>query len=352
MTLEISAFGSKCELTDEFYKKLSKTVIKDTILFQSIMKGDAQMQRKLKGKRTRLTGVAKLEDANMAGKKDAELCTLILTEGDSAKSFAMSGMEILGRDNYGVFPLNGKFLNVRDATNKQIMENAEVTALIKIIGLQLGKIYVDKKSLRYGSVLIMANQNADGSQWKGLLINCIHKLWPSLIRSNNFLREFVLPILKAKKGESTMSFFNLKDFKGWAEPLGDEIKKWKIKYYTGLGTSTDEEAYQYFCALTKHTKDLIYKGIKDDQAIDLAFAKRHAPNRKIWLRDSDPKAAVDSNKHTLTYKDFVDKELVYFSRAKCMRQIPNILDGLTTTKRKILYACFKRRLTGEIKVSQ
>jgi DNA topoisomerase-2 len=242
MTLKISAFGSKCELTDKFYKKLAKTLIKDTILFHSKMKADAQMQRRLKDKRTRLTGVAKLEDANMAGKKDAELCTLILTEGDSAKSFAMSGMEIIGRDNYGVFPLKGKFLNVRDATNKQFMENAEVRALIKIIGLQLGKVYKDKKSLRYGSVMIMANQDADGSHWKGLVINLIHKLWPSLIHSNNFLREFVLPIVKAKNGERTISFLTLNHFKGWAEPLGDEIKKWKIKYYKGLGTSTDEEA--------------------------------------------------------------------------------------------------------------
>jgi DNA topoisomerase-2 len=352
MTLKISAFGSKCELTDKFYKKLSKTGIEDNILFHYKMKEDAQMQRKLKGKRTRLTGVAKLEDANMAGKKDAELCTLILTEGDSAKSLAMSGMEIIGRDNYGVFPLKGKFLNVRDATNKQIMENAEVTALIKIIGLQLGKVYEDKKSLRYGSVMIMADQDADGSHIKGLVINFFHKFWPSLIHSNNFLREFVTPILKAKKGETTISFFTLNDFKGWAEPLGDDIKKWKIKYYKGLGTSTDKEAKEYFSALRKHRLDFVYEGIEDDQAIDLVFNKRKADDRKIWLRDSDPEAAVDHNEETLTYNDFVHKELVHFSRADCMRAIPNILDGLKTSQRKILFSCFKRRLTGEIKVAQ
>jgi DNA topoisomerase-2 len=236
MTLKIPAFGSKCELTDKFYKKLAKTGIKDNILFHYKMNEDAQMQHKLKGKRTRLTGVTKLEDANMAGKKDAELCTLILTEGDSAKSLAMSGMEIIGRDYHGVFPLKRTFLNVRDATNKQIMENADVTALIKIIGLQLGKVYKDKKSLRYGSVMIMANQDAYGSNFKGLLINFFHKLWPSLIHCNDFLKEFVLRIVKAKKGETTMNFFTLNNFKYWAEPHGDEIKKWKIKYYIGLGT--------------------------------------------------------------------------------------------------------------------
>ena len=61
-------------------------------------------------------GIDKLEDANEAGTKTADMCTLILTEGDSAKSLAMAGLEVVGRDRYGVFPLKGKLLNVRDAT--------------------------------------------------------------------------------------------------------------------------------------------------------------------------------------------------------------------------------------------
>jgi DNA topoisomerase-2 len=339
-------------MSDKFFKRMTKTGIEDNILFHYKIKEEAQMQRKMKGKRTRLTGVAKLEDANMAGKKDAELCTLILTEGDSAKSLAMSGMEIIGRDNYGVFPLKGKFLNVRDATNKQIMDNSEVTSLIKIIGLQLGKVYEDKKTLRYGSVMIMADQDADGSHIKGLVINFFHKFWPSLIRCNNFLKEFVTPILKAKKGETTKSFFTLNDFKEWAEHLGDDIKKWKIKYYKGLGTSTDKEAKEYFSALRKHKLNFEYTGIEDDQAIDLVFNKKKADDRKVWLKDSDPDAAVDHNEDKLTYTDFVHKELVHFSRADCLRAIPNIIDGLKTSQRKILFACFKRKLTGEIKVAQ
>ena len=59
-----------------------------------------------------------MEDANDAGTKNADKCTLIITEGDSAKSLAMAGIEVVGRDRYGVFPLKGKLLNVRDASNK------------------------------------------------------------------------------------------------------------------------------------------------------------------------------------------------------------------------------------------
>lgn len=61
---------------------------------------------------------------------------MIVTEGDSAKTLAISGLSVVGRDKFGVFPLRGKLLNVRDTSVKQIAENAEVNAMIKILGLQ------------------------------------------------------------------------------------------------------------------------------------------------------------------------------------------------------------------------
>lgn len=65
-------------------------------------------------------GIPKLEDANDAGTKNSHLCTLILTEGDSAKTLAVSGLGVVGRDRYGVFPLRGKLLNVREGNLKQV----------------------------------------------------------------------------------------------------------------------------------------------------------------------------------------------------------------------------------------
>lgn len=69
-------------------------------------------------KKSKLLGIPKLEDANDAGGKNSKDCTIILTEGDSAKSLALAGIEVVGRDKYGVFPLRGKFLNVREASHK------------------------------------------------------------------------------------------------------------------------------------------------------------------------------------------------------------------------------------------
>ena len=106
----------------------------------------------------RLTGISKLEDANNAGTKNARHCTLILTEGDSAKALAVSGLSVVGRDNFGVFPLRGKLLNVRDATHQQIMGNSEISQIKQILGLQHGKKYDSVDTLRYGHLMIMTDQ--------------------------------------------------------------------------------------------------------------------------------------------------------------------------------------------------
>ena len=104
-----------------------KSGVIEAIVAQAKAKSDAKLARALSGsKKSRLLGIAKLEDANDAGTRNAESCILILTEGDSAKSLAMAGIEVVGRDRFGVFPLKGKLLNVRDATNKQILDNQEI----------------------------------------------------------------------------------------------------------------------------------------------------------------------------------------------------------------------------------
>jgi DNA topoisomerase-2 len=108
-----------------------------------------------------LTGITKLADANNAGTRQASQCTLILTEGDSAKALAVAGLGVVGRDNFGVFPLRGKLLNVREAKHDQIMKNEEIQNIKKIMGLQHNKDYSDVGSLRYGQLMIMTDQASD-----------------------------------------------------------------------------------------------------------------------------------------------------------------------------------------------
>lgn len=353
MTLKISKFGSKCEVQDSTIKQLINTGIIDIVLQWAKAKESIDMKKKMKatGSRTRLLDVPKLEDANLAGTKNSEECTLILTEGDSAKALAVAGLSIVGRDRFGVFPLRGKPLNVRDANFQQTMNNAEIQAMIKILGLEQGKSYDSVKQLRYGSVMIMADQDYDGSHIKGLLINMMQHWWPTLFRKQGFLKEFITPIVKATKGPQEVQFFTVADYEGWREKNKDG-KGWNIKYYKGLGTSTSKEGKDYFKNIKDHRMEFRWTGEKDDQLIDLAFNKKRADDRKDWINCYKEGDCVDHAKSFVSYTDFVNKELVCFSRYDVMRSIPCFVDGLKPGQRKILFAAFKRNLRSDVKVAQ
>ena len=136
-----------------------------------------------------------------------------------------------------VFPLKGKPLNVRDATHTQIIKNQEIKNLIDIMGLKFGTTY-DKtniKNLRYGHLMIMADQDHDGSHIKGLIINFIHHFWPTLLDVPGFLQQFITPIVKCTKGKEIETFFTLPEYEEWKESTGNDAKGWSTKYYKGLG---------------------------------------------------------------------------------------------------------------------
>uniref|UniRef100_A0A0N4ZG69 DNA topoisomerase 2 n=1 Tax=Parastrongyloides trichosuri TaxID=131310 RepID=A0A0N4ZG69_PARTI len=248
MTLQAKSFGSKGEMTEKFYKEALKCGIVDAVLSWVRFKQQEQADKKCSTKKsTKVKGIPKLEDANEAGTKNSFKCTLILTEGDSAKTLAVSGLGVVGRDYYGVFPLRGKMLNVRDCPLKQINDNQEIGHMIKILGLQYRLKYEteeERKTLRYGRVMIMADQDQDGSHIKGLLINWIHCNWPALMK-NNFVEEFITPIVKASKGNTSLSFFSLPEYMEWRQNT-ENWKTFKIKYYKGKFESPEQICQEFF----------------------------------------------------------------------------------------------------------
>jgi DNA topoisomerase-2 len=352
MTLNASSFGSKCEITDEFMKKVIKTGITDHVMDWVRQKQDKELKKTDGHKSSRLSGIAKLDDANMAGTKQASKCTLILTEGDSAKALAVSGLSVVGRDYYGVFPLRGKLLNVREANHKQIMENAEINQIKQILGLQHGKEYNSTDTLRYGHVMIMTDQDHDGSHIKGLLINFLDHFWPSLLKVPGFLLEFITPIVKATKGKQELCFYTLPEYEAWKQANQDG-KGYYIKYYKGLGTSTAADAKKYFSSMNIHLKGFSKISPEERQLIDMAFNKKKADERKEWLKTFKPGVYMDHSVAKICYSDFIHKELILFSMADNIRSIPSMVDGLKPGLRKVLFACFKRKLVkDEIKLAQ
>ncbi|KAF7637347.1 DNA topoisomerase 2 [Meloidogyne graminicola] len=205
----------------------------------------------------------------------------------------------------------------------KITDNAEINNMIKIIGLQYKKKYdtdADLDSLRYGKIMIMADQDQDGSHIKGLVINFIHSNWPSLIR-RNFVEEFITPIVKASKGKESLSFFSIPEYVEWRKST-DNWKSWKIKYYKGLGTSTSIEAKEYFSNMLRHRIPFKYRDEVDDTAIELAFQKKKKiDDRKDWLtrwmedrkqreRGEMDVYLYDKDTRSVTFSEFINKELV------------------------------------------
>jgi len=197
------------------------------------------------------------------------------------------------------------------------------------------------------------------------------------------------------KGKQQIAFYTIPEYENWKRNNNNGVG-WNIKYYKGLGTSTAQEAREYFKALDKHKIDFQYQGPEDEAAIDKAFNKKKADERKEWLRQYEVRRRrrrrrrhhhhywcqvhlshslrlayclammamkcvryvgtqegtfVDHSRKKLSYSEFVDKELILFSLADCERSIPSMVDGLKPGQRKILYCCFKRNLKSDIKGS-
>ncbi|KAF2261966.1 DNA topoisomeras-like protein II [Lojkania enalia] len=352
LTTKSSQFGSKPVVSDKFLKQIEKTEVIQNILHFAQQKADQLLKKTDGNKRSRMSN-SKLTDANKAGTKDGYHCTLILTEGDSAALLALAGRAVVNPDLFGVFPLRGKLLNVRDASIDQISKNQEIQNIKKFIGLQHKKEYTDTRGLRYGHIMIMTDQDHDGSHIKGLLINFLQCQFPSLLKIPGFLLEFITPIVKVWKGDpkhpkNLKSFYSMPEYEEWKEQHKNE--KWEHKYFKGLGTSSISDAQVYFKDLDTHLKEFHTMQAEEEGLIELAFSKKKADARKEWLRDFVPGNHLDLTTNRISYDDFVNKELILFSIADNLRSIPSVVDGFKPGQRKVLYTCLRRNLKKDVKV--
>ncbi len=346
-----SKFGSQCTVSDGFIEKIAKMGVMESACALTEVK-ENKAAKKTDGSKTKsIRGIPKLIDANYAGTAKSNDCTIIFCEGDSAKAGIVSGLSKEDRNIIGVYPMKGKILNTRGEIVKKIAENKEISEIKQILGLETNKKYdldIVKKNLRYGKILFMTDQDLDGSHIKGLGINLFQDQWNSLSKIPNFIGFMNTPILKAKKNQQELLFYNEGEYNQWKE--NNSLQGWTIKYYKGLGTSTGKEFKEYF----RHKKIVYFThtGNVSDNAVDMIFNKKRADERKDWLSNYDRNLYVDTNQTTVNFEEFINKELIHFSKYDCERSIPNLMDGLKISHRKILYSAFKKNLKNEIKVAQ
>jgi len=352
MNTPSSKFGSKCDVSDKFIEKVAKMGVMEAACALTEVKEHKAAKKTDGNKSKNVRGIPKLTDANWAGTDKSKDCIIIFCEGDSAKAGIISGLSSSDRNIIGVYPMKGKILNVRGEPIKKISENKEIAEIKKILGLETGKQYTSMESvtrnLRYGKVLFMTDQDLDGSHIKGLGINLFQSEWSSLTQIPGFIGFMNTPILKAKKGSNELQFYNEGEYEAWKEE--NNATGWKIKYYKGLGTSTGKEFREYF--ENKKIVGFEHNGEDSTNAIDMVFNKKRADDRKVWLEHYDRKSYLNTNNTSVSYENFINKEFIHFSKYDCDRSIPNLMDGLKISLRKILYSAFKKNLTAEIKVAQ
>lgn len=399
----VSKFGSKCEVSDALISKIAKSGIVDEVIKIAQIKQAGELKRTDGKKNGCVSDIPKLLDAQYAGGKHSKEARLILTEGDSAKATALSGIAVIGSERFGVFPLRGKLLNVRNATDPEIANNAEITHIKRIMGLQQNTDYTDLSKLRYGGIIILTDQDVDGFHIKGLIMNFLHYFWPSLLKHPNFVTALATPIAKASKGtkknKQVKEFFSIPELNKWIKTEGENNKPprgWNIKYYKGLATHGKEEARECFRNLFKKLISYcLQKNNKDDSDssdsdssnsdnsddsdgdnsdssdsdeelkmssksskktidpnkyhMDLAFNEKMADLRKEWLKSYNKNLYLDNSKKKVCIPEFVNQELIQFSNYDNIRSIPCIMDGFKPSLRKVIRGAILIKLKTEEK---
>jgi len=379
LTSLVSKFGSKCELNNEFIETVMKLGVLKRAESDAIHDAKQGFNKSTDGKaRSRKIHHPKLTDAKAAGTKFGIKCTIALTEGDSAANFIAKGIKGMNSEEnkfWGWFPLRGKLLNIRSATIKQLQNNEEILMMKKILGLVEGKVYTSLSELRYGRVMIMADNDKDGHHIKALIMNLFSHKWPSLLKLEGFICDIATPINSVRKTDSrnnvleNIYFFTESEFSVWMEN-NNQGKGWKIKYYKGLGTFSPYEARDLLGDMktTVYTWDNSFIDFTDKRGItkekditshhfDMMFNKGdgYEDRRKIWLNTIDAdegEETILTKNNKCSYIEFINKQLKEFSRYNVQRAVPNLMDGLKPGQRKVLFSCFKKKLHDEIKVAQ
>ncbi len=375
----VREFGSTCELPPAFIRKIAGLDVADQILDQLRGKSQAAMKNTDGRKVSNLTGIPKLDDAPLAGTRRSNECVLIVTEGDSAKATAIAGLAARrDRDRFGVFALRGKIRNVTDAPAADLSKTeGEFYYLKRILGLQQGKTYdteADLRTLRYGKLVVFTDQDTDGFHIKALVMNIFARFWPVLLRTG-FVQSLPTPLIKATKGKQCLPFYSMPAFRAWA--LANDTSGWKIKYYKGLGTSTKEDALEYFKSFQvteyverpRATLRAFFgagagagasppSSVPVEETTDLflnLFSKDRTDYRKTWVQAFNPEATIDNSRREITLAEFLHTEYRQHADDNLRRTTPSVVDGLKPSQRKILFGCFRKGLdvgTAEMKVAQ
>lgn len=378
---QLKDFGFKWEPSKAFIKAIDDAGILNHIATRSKVEEDTELLRKAatKTKVVRnslmarsIVEIDKLRDAGNAGKKNSS-CILILAEGDSAIGSVEPGLEELGTDDFGLFPLKGKPLNTRKAISekdglKKILENEEIHNVMLALGLSFDKTYETRKeydTLRYKKVWLMMDQDVDGSHICGLFYSFLHQFFPLLVKKYHFVYRFATPLIRAVPSPAYArrydmhEFFSQAEFARWLDQVDEETKsRYDILYLKGLATSDQEDMRRYMADYKSHIVRLRYTHPKEggedpsNDAIQMFFVEEKVIERKDILSSYDQTLSVSYNTPVIAIEDFLLKDMIHYSMDSLYRSVPSAIDGLKESQRKVLYTALRKNVRKRVKVAQ
>lgn len=347
----VREFGFSWAPSDRFLAQIARSELPGRAADISRASADRQLEKAVKV-RAKVSTIPKYQSAE----KLRDKASLIICEGDSALNFAVAGLGVVGRRNFGVFPIRGKLLNARNAGAKRLMENAEIKNLTAILGLELGHVYSSCDRLNYKHLVILSDMDPDGSHIRGLLINFLNALFPSLLHAfPDYIRCFATPLVRVDVGGGHFhTFFNECEFKTWREArVAAGQSCGSARYYKGLGALSNSLAKTFFSAMDAYTVTLTYSGARCDERLSLYFDEKRVADRKLFLGgEYDSDAQFDFSAESAPISQWCDRDLVHFCMYNNTRMFPSVVDGLKPSQRKVLHACFKMNLTKDMKVFQ
>jgi DNA topoisomerase-2 len=334
LTLPFRSFGFATEFSPRFIAKLSKSTIVSAVYESDASSNLASSLRKTK---TKAASFIDKYDAAIECARHPSKCTLILTEGDSAKTMAVAGLGSAGRTFFGLFPLRGVLINARNIARQKVFENAEVANIMKILNIQPGRV----DGLRYGSVAIFTDADYDGVHIAALIVNFFAVVFPELLARAGFLKRILSPIIRVKHNRSgqELSFLTAAAFEEWSD--ANDVGAHEIRYIKGLGGNSSKEAKALFepSEFDRNLLRLYYVDATTDTALCDFFSDlpQHILARKRIIASYDSRAGLDLTEMRASVDDFLYKDLVHFSSYSVHRAIPSALDGCTPSRRKALF---------------
>jgi DNA gyrase/topoisomerase IV subunit B len=387
LTTAAARFDLKWEPSAAFLKNLVGGGVVDRIHDDVTAKEMSAARRTIKNNGaasstgSRRMVLAEKYDAATNVTRASSRCSLLVTEGDSARALAVAGLAVVGRANFGIFALKGKPLNVRNASVEAISKNKEIRTLLNILGLTLGTVYHSLAPLNYKKLVIFSDQDPDGAHIGGLIINVIHALFPSvLVLDPAYVQRFPTPLVRVtctaggsgtaglgagapgrrtsdagSRGgaPASRSFYAKASFDEWwatQEPRAQS--RYTVKYFKGLGTSTSALAREYFSHYHDNLVDIVWNAASDELMTRMFQSDNAAQRRSLLTTHYDPKSYVDYGEPTVSLHDFIHKEVLPYSNYSNERNLPSVLDGLKPVQRKALFMFLEKNVVSDVKVAQ